>query len=362
MIVDLVRNDFGRLCSFGSVRVRDLFAVERYPTVWQMTSTVTGELRPEICFQEIFRALFPCGSITGAPKVRAMQLAARIEDAPRGVYTGAIGFFSPRQTVFNVAIRTLELDGENGAMGVGSGIVIDSSAHEEFRECLLKAEFLTAPAARWPERFSLLESLLWQGGYPLIELHLDRLKDSADYFGFACHREAVKAALLNHARDFPDKNARKVRLLLDAEGALQTTSELLPEPSGEQRPARIRVAAQRTDPHDRMLFHKTTHRAPYNEAFKAATDEGFDEVLFLNLRGEVTEGAISNVFLEKDGRWLTPPIECGVLAGVYRRHLLESSPEIQERVLSIDDLRSADVVYICNAVRGLRRAQIDWQE
>ena len=143
MIVDLVRNDLGRVARTGSVKVEELFAVERYPTLWQMTSTVTAELRPEVGFHDIFRALFPCGSITGAPKVRAMQLIAELEDAPRGVYTGAIGFFSPRQTVFNVAIRTLDLNGERGTMGVGSGIVIDSDPAEEFRECLLKAEFLT---------------------------------------------------------------------------------------------------------------------------------------------------------------------------------------------------------------------------
>jgi para-aminobenzoate synthetase/4-amino-4-deoxychorismate lyase len=148
MIVDLVRNDLGRVAKTGSVNVDELFAVERYPTLWQMTSAVSAELRPDASFHDIFRALFPCGSITGAPKVRAMQLIAELEDAPRGVYTGAIGFFSPRQTVFNVAIRTLELGDARGTMGVGSGVVIDSDPAQEFRECLLKAEFLTGPAHR----------------------------------------------------------------------------------------------------------------------------------------------------------------------------------------------------------------------
>ena len=147
MIVDLMRNDLGRLAQFGSVRAENLFAVERLPTLWQMTSTVSAELRPEAGFHDIFRALFPCGSITGAPKVRAMQLIAEIEDGPRGVYTGAIGFFSPRQTIFNVAIRTLELEGGQGTMGAGGGIVIDSVAADEFRECMLKAEFLTREGA-----------------------------------------------------------------------------------------------------------------------------------------------------------------------------------------------------------------------
>lgn len=360
MIVDLVRNDLGRLCEFGSVEVRNLFRVERLPTVWQMTSTVIGMLRARVGYAEIFRALFPCGSITGAPKVRAMQLAAQVEDGPRGVYTGAIGYFSAERTVFNVAIRTLELDQDAGKLGVGSGIVIDSDAREEFAECALKARFLTASAEEWPEKFVLIESLLWRGEYPLIELHLDRLADSAQYFGFACERDAAKAALLEYALGFGDGQPRKVRLVMDADGQARISSEILTDAGVEQKTSRVRIADIRTDPRDRMLFHKTTHRRIYDEAFRAALTEGFDEVLFFNTRGEVTEGAISNIFIEKDGRWFTPPIECGLLAGVYRRHLLATLPNVEERVLFVEDLRRTDAVYICNAVRGLRRVEIDF--
>jgi para-aminobenzoate synthetase/4-amino-4-deoxychorismate lyase len=366
MIVDLLRNDLGRLARFGSVRAEKLFAVERYPTLWQMTSTVTAELREEVGFAEIFRALFPCGSVTGAPKVRAMQLLAELEDGPRGVYTGAIGYFSPHRTVFNVAIRTLELQGERGTMGVGSGIVIDSDAADEYRECMLKAEFLTRAQDRMEEGFSLVESMLWQNGYPFLELHLDRLVDSAEYFGFPCERGPVRAALEEHARGFAggpeDKAARKVRLLLDSEGALQITDEFLAPGGGEERVGRVRMAQTRTDPVDPMLFHKTTHRPVYAAAFHEAAQAGFDDVLFLNLRGEVTEGAISNIFVEKDGRWLTPPVDCGLLAGVYRRHLLETRADVEERVLYAGDLRAADAVYLANAVRGLRRVRIDWEK
>jgi para-aminobenzoate synthetase/4-amino-4-deoxychorismate lyase len=373
MIVDLVRNDLGRVAKTGSVKVDELFAVERYPTLWQMTSTVSAELRPEVGFHDVFRALFPCGSITGAPKVRAMQLIAELEDAPRGVYTGAIGFFSPRQTVFNVAIRTLELDGARGTMGVGSGVVIDSDPAQEFRECLLKAEFLTGPAHRTtipiaedvrivsqPDKLFLIETMLWDGGYPFIEFHLDRLEDSAEYFDFPCERAAVKDALMSFAKGFADREPRKVRLLVDRDGSLKITDEVLPGLAAEQRIGRVRIAEQRTDPADRMLYHKTTHRPLYARAFEQAARDGFDDVLFLNLRGEVTEGAISNVFAEKDGRWFTPPVECGLLPGVYRRHLLETRPEIEECVLTLDDLRLADVVYLANAVRGLRRVEINW--
>jgi len=367
MIVDLLRNDLGRVAQTGSVRAERLFDVERYPTLWQMTSTVSAKLRPEVGFHEIFRALFPSGSVTGAPKVRAMQLLAQLEDGPRGVYTGAIGFFSPGQTVFNVAIRTLELEGRSGIMGAGSGIVIDSDPAEEFRECQLKARFLTGPAhrttdsffANQPDKLFLIETMLWEGGYPFLESHLDRLVDSADYFGFACDREAIRSALEQHAQRFDGNSAHKVRLLLiDAEGSLQIGSEPLASVRDTERVARVCIAQHRTDPADPTLYHKTTQRPMYVLEYLEASRRGLDDVLFLNLCGEVTEGAISNVLVEKDGRWSTPPIECGLLAGVYRRHLLETRPEIVERVLTLDDLRNADAVYLSNAVRGLRRVNI----
>lgn len=355
MIVDLIRNDLGRICEFGSVHVEKLFDVERYPTLWQMTSTVTGKLRCDAGYEQIFRALFPCGSITGAPKVRAMQLLAQIEDEPRGIYTGAIGFFSREETVFNVAIRTLLLERGKATMGVGGGIVIDSEPEAEFRECRLKTDFLT----RSPECFSLIETMLWRGDYPLIELHLDRLTDSADYFGFWCDRSAVRVALFAEASHFADQRPRKVRLLLDVDGTIHVESGILPnDGDGNNGAIRVCMAAQRTDPADRFLFHKTTHRLIYDSAYSSASKAGFADALFLNARGEVTEGAISNVFVEKARRWYTPPVACGVLPGVYRRHLLETRPEIEEKVLTLDDVKGADAVYICNGVRGIRRVQV----
>ena len=377
MIVDLLRNDLGRLCNFGSVRASNLFDIERYPTLWQMTSTITGDLRHETVFQDIFRALFPCGSITGAPKIRAMQLISQLEQQPRGIYTGVIGFFSKRESVFNVAIRTLVLDGEQGSMGVGSGIVIDSNPTDEWRECLLKAEFLTSsssnPARPAPDSFSLVETLLWQGEYPLIELHLDRLEDSAAYFNFLFNRAQTRTVLEAHFADSLTGYPRavgadslsqtqapfKVRLLLNPAGSLQITSEPIDTPSAH--PLRIRIATERTDPQDPMYFHKTTHRPLYTQAHLAAIQAGYDEVLFLNQRGEVTEAAIHNIFIERNGRLLTPPIHSGLLPGVHRRHILESNPNAHESVLTIEDLRQADAVYLSNAVRGLRQAIVDWQ-
>jgi para-aminobenzoate synthetase/4-amino-4-deoxychorismate lyase len=351
MIVDLLRNDLGRLCSFGSVRVDSLFAVERHPTLWQMTSTVSGALRPEVGFHQIFRALFPSGSVTGAPKVRAMQLIAQLEARPRGIYTGAIGYFSRQTTVFNVAIRTLELEGHRAVMGVGSGIVIDSRADDELAECLLKTQFLTHAT----EPFSLIETLLWHSGFPLLDLHLDRLADSASYFDFPFDRTHTAEALHRATAALPPA-PRRVRLLLHAHGTLDITHEPLPTPSAD--PVRVTISAELTDPADRFLYHKTTHRPLYTRAFAAASAAGFADVLFFNTRDELTEGAIGNVFLELDGRWVTPPISSGLLPGVYRRHLLATRPEIEERILTRDDLACASAIWLANAVRGLRRATV----
>jgi para-aminobenzoate synthetase/4-amino-4-deoxychorismate lyase len=359
MIVDLLRNDLGRLARFGTVRAESLFAVERLSTLWQMTSTVTAEVRDDVCFKDLFQALFPSGSITGAPKVRAMQLIAKLEDQPRGVYTGAIGFFSPQQTVFNVAIRTIEFEHMQGMMGLGSGIVIDSDPAAEYRECLLKGEFLTRSTDQ--ESFSLIETMLWTGTYPLLPMHLDRLTDSAEYFGFPCEPSVMESALRRYAQQFAENAPRRVRLLLSANGAIDISHQLLAEPPQSGSISRVLVASEQTDPKDPFLFHKTTRRRQYTAAFEAALREGYADVLFFNAQGELTEGAISNVFLEKDGRWFTPPIECGLLAGVYRRHLLETRPEIELCVLFEQDLRTADAIYIANAVRGLRKATIDWR-
>jgi len=354
MIVDLLRNDLGRLCEFGSVKVDELFAVERHPSLWQMTSTISGDLRAGVGFREVFRALFPSGSVTGTPKVRAMQLLAQLEREPRGVYTGAIGFFSPEQTVFNVSIRTVELNASSGRMGVGSGIVIDSVAADEFQECALKASFLTNA----PEPFKLIETMLWDGKYPLLEMHLDRLLDSAQYFGYPCDREQVKAALIRTAEGFHEGSPQRVRLTLADDGELGI--EHRPMDRIHDDPLPVYLSAERIDAANRFLFHKTTNRALYIDAHNAARRAGYADLLFLNREGQLTEGSVSNVFIERNGQWFTPPGKCGLLHGVYRRHLLATHPKIEERILTIDDLKAADRVYISNAVSGLRRVVIDW--
>ena len=352
MIVDLLRNDLGRICEYGSVHVDLLFAVETYETLFQMTSEISGALRPGLRYSDIFKALFPCGSVTGAPKHRTMEIIRELERGPRGVYCGAIGFFSPaREAVFNVPIRTVVLQNNRGAMGVGSGIVIDSRAEDEFRECLLKAEFLT----RRQPPFQLLESILWNDGYSLLPFHLERMESSATYFGFNFDREAILAALQDAGKQLTSGVRTKVRLLLERSGALKIAHAPVEEQPGI---GKVMVSEIRVSSGDRFLRHKTTCRQLYDRQYEQALQRGCVEVLFLNERGELTEGAISNVFIEKQGQWFTPPVACGLLPGTYRRHLLETMPAVAERTLQLQDLASADAVYICNAVRGCRQVTV----
>ena len=349
MIVDLLRNDLGRICTMGSIHVEDLFSVEKYTTLFQMTSTVSGVLRDEIGYYEIFKSMFPSGSVTGAPKIRTMQIIHELEQRSRGVYTGAIGFIAPdRTSVFNVAIRTLVLKNGQATMGVGGGIVTDSDPMDEYRECLLKASFLN----RTTPPFQLLETMLWDGEITFLGLHLDRMEASASYFGFPFDRQSIEMQLSTQSKQFSQGAHYRIRLLLDAEGetTITTTRHIPHESTG-----RVRISPERTSSSDVFLRHKTTNRERYDRLYAQAHADGFDEVIFLNEREEVTEGTINNIFIERDGILLTPPLSSGVLPGVYRRYLLESNKTAEERVLTIQDLESADSVFLCNSVRGMTR-------
>jgi len=353
MITDLLRNDLGRICEFGSVRAEELFTVEKYETLFQMTSTISGDLRPGLRVYDIFASLFPCGSVTGAPKIRAMEIIRELERVPRGVYTGAIGFFSPGdEIVFNVPIRTIVLEDGRGEMGIGSGIVIDSVVEDEYQECLLKAEFLSLTG----QPLQLIESILWDSGYKLLSFHRQRLESSAACVGFEFDGEAFMTLLGGQARQFQCGVRYKVRILLNPAGALTCDVTPVDEPT---EVGKVVVSAMRTSSADKFLRHKTTHRQRYDQMLSRARRLGYDEVLFLNERGEVTEGAISNIFIETEGRWLTPPVACGLLPGVYRRHLLETNPAAREKILRLEDLQTADAIYICNAVRGLRQVTLE---
>lgn len=345
MIVDLLRNDLGRLALPGQVRVESLCQLEAYPTLWQVVSTISADL-PDVRVGDLFGALFPCGSITGAPKIRAMQRIGELESRPRGLYTGALGWLAPGGDCrFNVAIRTLEIEpGGRARLGVGSGIVIDAQPENEYAECLLKARFLTG----FDPGFELVETMrLERGEYPLQSLHLQRLKASADALGFACDVAAVVAALeaqLPVGRD----GIHRVRLTLTHAGEIRIAVAPVLD---EQRAWQVILSDEVLDADEYLLRHKTTARSRYDRVL-AGLPEGVFDALFLNARGEVCEGARSNVFVGRDGVLLTPPLRCGLLPGVMRRHLLETGRAV-EQVLSVDDLRGAPLLYVANALRGL---------
>ncbi|WP_153109441.1 aminodeoxychorismate synthase component I [Propionivibrio limicola] len=347
MIVDLLRNDLGRLAEAGKVRVEALCEAEAYPTLWQMVSTIAAEIH-DVGLFDLFRALFPCGSITGAPKIRAMQRIGELEDAPRGFYTGSLGWVAPGGDCrFNVAIRTLDLAADGtGTLGVGSGIVIDAEAEREYAECLLKARFL----AGFDPGFELIETLrLEEGGYPLLAFHLDRLRASSQALGFACDMAHIREALIEHAVAHSDEVCR-VRLTLAHSGRWQITSSAMVD---DYAPKYAVLADEALGSDEYLLRHKTTARGRYDRVLKrlAAQPDVFDAIFF-NTRGEVCEGARSNVFVERDGRLLTPPLACGLLPGVLRRQLLESGRAV-EQVLRREDLLAASLLYLGNALRGL---------
>lgn len=348
MIVDLLRNDLGRLAAPGKVRVDALFAAEAYPGLWQMVSTISAEL-PEAGLFDIFRALYPCGSITGAPKIQAMRRIAELETTPRGRYTGSLGWLAPGGDCrFNVAIRTIELAPDQRAkMGVGSGIVIDADPAAEYAECLLKAGFLTG----FDPGFELFETLrLEDGGYPLLDLHLARLAASARTLGFACDLPAVLGRL-NAERQTRPGGVHRVRLSISHAGKITLNTATMADES--QREWHVVLAAEALDPDDFLLRHKTSARRRYDQTLATlAGQSGIFDAIFLNARGEVCEGARSNIFVERDGVLLTPPLVCGLLPGVMRQHLLDSGRAV-ECVLRREDLLNAPRLFAANALRGL---------
>jgi para-aminobenzoate synthetase / 4-amino-4-deoxychorismate lyase len=351
MIVDLLRNDAGRVAKYGSVMVDPLFEVETYPTVHQLTSTVRARTRPGTSLTDLFRTLFPSGSVTGAPKVRTMQIIADLEPHARGVYTGAIGFASPGEAVFNVPIRTVVVDEGAGVarMGVGSGVTYDSRADAEYRECLQKALF-THHATR---NFDLLETMLWTpgAGIRLRLEHLSRIQESARYFGIPFDRAAVERLL--DERLLGQAAPLRVRLLVSRQGRVSVERHPLGAPAGVLR---ARVDRDPVDSRDVLLYHKTTWRQPYDTRLTARP--GYDEVLLVNERGELTEFANGSLVLrDGSGSW-TPPLSCGVLPGTLRGELLRQG-EIRERILYPADLSRAAAVFRINSVRGFTPVEVE---
>jgi para-aminobenzoate synthetase / 4-amino-4-deoxychorismate lyase len=343
MIVDLLRNDLGRVCRPGSIHVPRLFEVERYRTVWQLTSTVQGELRDDVTLADTFAALFPCGSVTGAPKVAATAIIDALEASPREVYCGAIGVVAPGgEAAFNVAIRTLCLDRDGRATyGVGGGVTWDSAPHAEYEEALSKAAVL---AENMPD-FDLLETMrLEHGGYPRLDGHLARMAESARYFGRPFDEDRVRLALARHAHA-ADRQPRRARLRVDPRGEPHVSSEPLTRHPDPRRVALAGVPVSRTD---RFLCHKTTQRAEYDRRRAARGD--VDDVILMNDAGELTELTTGNLVLQLAGRRLTPRRSAGLLAGIFRGELLAAGA-VEEAVLTPDQLAAADRVWLVNSLR-----------
>lgn len=349
MIVDLLRNDLGRIAVPGSVQVSDLFRLERYPTVWQMTSTVEATI-PAATIREIFGALFPCGSVTGAPKIQTMRHIAALEDSPRQVYCGAIGVISPDGTsTFNVAIRTLLVDTQTDTAeyGAGGGITWDSTPQDEYAELLAKAAVLQAETSE----FDLLETLrLENGDYWLLEPHLQRLRDSAAYFGFSDAQKTARIALQGVGEKHRTGTWR-VRLLFSAQGEFAT--QVFPLEPNREGALPVILAASPVDSTNRYLYHKTTHRevyAAHRRVMESRGSEIYDAMLW-NERGELTEFTTGNLIVELDGSLWTPPRECGLLAGIERNEALAQG-KIHERILTRNDLNHCIGVWLINSVRG----------
>ncbi len=362
MIVDLLRNDVGRVAEFGTVRVDDLFALERYETVWQLTSRISAEVPDDVGLVDVFAAVFPSGSVTGAPKPRTMEIITELETSPRGVYCGAVGCVAPRdeggrRATFNVAIRTATVDCDEGTAtyGVGGGITWDSDSEGEYEEARAKARVL---GERRPE-FSLLETLRWDPGegYALLDRHLERLAASAAYFGFPLNHLAVAAALQRQVNGATVPH--RVRLVVGRDASIDVAAGPLAAPFHHAMdpgadPVWYMVDDVPINSGDVFMFHKTTRRYAYDQRLKR--HPAADEVLMINERGEITEFTTGNVVVEIDGTWRTPPVAAGLLGGVFRAHLIAAGGVVEDVVTRRDLARATQVAFV-NSVRGWRPAR-----
>ena len=349
MIVDLMRNDLARVSIAGSVEVPELFAVETYPTVHQMVSRITATLREDIDAVEVIRTIFPCGSVTGAPKIAAIAALRRLEPEPRGAYTGSMGWIEPGgDASFNVLIRTLEW--RKGAikarLGLGSGLVLDSVPSNEWAECLLKGDFVR----RESQDFDLIETMGFDPSEGIVELdrHLDRMSNSARDLDFSFDRHAARNEL--QAATFGRKQRAMVRLLLSRTGAMAI--QVKPSGDPEHMPVTVALRPLPVDPSDFRLRYKTTDRRFLDMARQA---EDAWETVFVDPEGQLTEGSRTNIFVERDGKLLTPPISRGLMPGILRAKLIEEG-RAEEAELMPSDLKGG--FYVGNIVRGLIAARL----
>ena len=367
MIVDLLRNDLGKIATTGGVRVPAPFQVRRFGSVWQMTTAIEAQAQPHTGAADIFRAAFPCGSITGAPKRMSMQIIDALETSPRGLYTGSIGYLKPCSSglgfegTLNVVIRTLQLkplsDGlYQGTYGVGSGIVADSEAEAEYIECQWKAHFLNALA---PE-FGVFETLRAEGGQcALLSLHLERLQQAADALNLRLPPDAAPQ-IGRYLQALPDAWPYRVKALLNSDGLHLSHAACAPLHGAQY----ALIAPQALPLHDYLRRFKTTRRAAYDAGWQQAEQQGAFDSLFFNTEGCLLEGGRSNVFVRFGSEWHTPPLSLDILNGVMRRAVLADSQHylntahIFERRITQAQLRQADEIVLCNALRGLIRVEL----
>ncbi len=355
MIVDLLRNDLGRICGIGSIKA-DLFERVELPTLWQLVSSISGELNGKTAWEQIFESLFPCGSITGAPKLSTQKVISEIEPGYRGIYTGTMGYISPdNEALFNVSIRTLDIDTKRktGRLGVGGGVVWDSKPKKEYEEALSKARFFTDKFMD----FYLIETMRIEGDrIPLINLHIKRILGSARLFGFKASRvELLKAIDLSLAQNSTRKSKiQKLRLTLDFRGNINIEISDFNDAKQEYT---VCIYPKPLPKEDILLYHKTSRRGVFDEALKYAKAKGCDEAILLNEQGFITQGTFTNVFIERQGELFTPPVRHGLLPGVFRQYLIKEKKAF-EMEISTDTLLSAGRVFVGNALRGLKRARI----
>ena len=340
MIVDLLRNDMNRISEIGSEQVTHLCQVEQYSTVWQMTSTIESRIRPEVDLVQTFQALFPCGSITGAPKISTMEIIQRTEVAPRGVYCGTIGILLPKgKRIFNVAIRTLQMQGHQAVYGVGGGITWDSKWESEYQETKQKSAVLY----RQEPRFDLLTTgRIHQGELTFLEQHLTRLREASRYFAYPFDEPKLLKELQEELARLDSNLDYRCRIALQKNGAFQLAiTELKDLPASYLQ---AQLTEQKLDLAKPFTYFKTSQRAHL-----VAKDH---EQIFYLEDGTLLETTIGNLILEIDGQRYTPPAHLPILDGIYRRYLLETG-QVEEKLLTLKDLEVADQVYACNALRGL---------
>ncbi len=350
MIVDLIRNDLGKICDINSIKIK-LFNLIELPSLWQLTSRISGRLRENTSWKEIFTALFPSGSITGAPKESTQKIIKEVEGAYRGIYTGTMGFIAPnKDAIFNVSIRTLDIDIEKsrGRLGIGSGIVWDSEPYQEYKESLAKARFFIDAGVD----FSLIETMRVQDKrIALLDLHLKRLSNSARFFGFLFNENDVLEKIRMALNELPDKGLFKLRLALNFWGDIDINSSVLNDSPNQFL---ITIYPKPLQSKDLLLYHKTTRRKVFEEALQYAQKLACDEALFINEEGFITQGSFTNVFVELNGRLATPPVKSGLLPGVLRQHLLDKGIAY-ERPLTEQDIIDNEA-FVGNALRGLKKA------